>query len=62
MTLRLETGASNKGARVDGITAKNIICRNGHAAVMASPHCQSNGVFNIENVTSYALQCCPPLF
>lgn len=51
VTLRLETGASEAGALVDQVTARNIIGRNGHAAVMIAPHCQMNGLVTVYNVT-----------
>lgn len=50
VTLRLETGIG--GGYVGGITASNITCRNGHAAVMAEPHCQVNGRFSVDGVLS----------
>lgn len=53
-TLRLETGAHGAGAVVTGIVARNIICRNGHSAVLAGPHCQKNGDFHIYNVSAYS--------
>ena len=34
VTLRLETGVGLPGAYVNGIVAHNIVCRDGHAAVM----------------------------
>jgi photosystem II stability/assembly factor-like uncharacterized protein len=51
VTLRLETGIG--GGYVGEITAKNITCRNGFAAVMSEPHCQSNGRFVVEKVRSF---------
>ena len=50
VTLRLETGIG--GGYVGGITATNITCRNGHAAVMTEPHCQVNGQFLVDGVLS----------
>jgi len=50
-TLRLETDGM-KGAYVNNITGKNITCRDGHAAFIAEPHNQDNGVFSVQGVTS----------
>eukprot|EP01006_Ploeotia_vitrea_P061217 TRINITY_DN77522_c0_g1_i1.p1 TRINITY_DN77522_c0_g1~~TRINITY_DN77522_c0_g1_i1.p1 ORF type:complete len:363 (-),score=9.43 TRINITY_DN77522_c0_g1_i1:150-1238(-) len=54
VTLRLETGVGSAGAFVGNIVAKNIIGRDGYAAVMAQPHQQQNGVFHVYNVTCHS--------
>ena len=54
VTLRLETGAGDQDGYVNNITGRNVICRNGHAALMAEPHTQKNGYFNVYNLTSYS--------
>lgn len=54
VTLRLETGVGSAGAFVGGITARNIVGRNCSAAFMSEPHCQKNGRFVVENVTTFS--------
>ena len=53
VTLRLETGIVNPGAIVTNIEARNIVCRDGHAAVMMEPHTQKNGLVTVHNATSF---------
>ena len=50
VTLRLETGIG--GGYVGNITADNITCRDGFAAIMTEPHCQRNGRFVVKGVRS----------
>ena len=49
ITLRIETNGYT-----NNIFGKNIICRNGHAAVMSAPHTTINGYFEVHNVISYS--------
>ena len=50
----LNTGAGDQDGYVNNITANNVICRNGHAALSSSPHTQKNGYFEIHNLVSYS--------
>jgi hypothetical protein len=53
VALRLETGYGAPGAYVGNITARNITCRDGHAAFMSEPHTQVNGAFAVQDLWSY---------
>ncbi|NJB83666.1 hypothetical protein GGR97_002465 [Wenyingzhuangia aestuarii] len=52
VTFRLEVGANNKNVGVFDLTAKNIINKNGRAAVMLGPHSAKNGIIKVDGVTS----------
>ena len=52
VTLRMETGGDN--GYVADITGNNIICRDGSTALMAGPHAQVNGKFNVKNLYAYS--------
>ena len=54
VTLRLETGVGYPGAYVGGITARNITCRDGHAALVLEPHNQANGRVSAANIASFS--------
>lgn len=57
-TLRLETGAigkaylADKSITIDEVYGKNILCKNGQAAITLSPHTVINGKVFIDNLTA----------
>ena len=55
VTLRMESGAGGDIAPLTGtifdITARDIVCTNGNAAVMISPHARINGSVYVDGVT-----------
>jgi hypothetical protein len=55
VTLHMESGCKAEPflAYVGNITARNITCRDGVAAVMTSPHTCVNGAFHLQELTSY---------
>lgn len=55
VAFRLEVGADNKNVGVYDLTAQNITCKNGKAAVLLGPHSAKNGVVTIDGVT--AISC-----
>lgn len=60
-TLRLETGAigkaylTDKSIKVDQVYGKNIVCKNGQAAITLSPHTIINGKVFVDDLT--AISC-----
>jgi hypothetical protein len=52
VTLRLESASHNTSGYINEIYGDNIVCRNGHAAFTAAPHCDRHGSFSIRNVTA----------
>lgn len=60
-TLRLETGAigkaylTDKSIMIDQVYGKNIVCKNGQAAITLSPHTIINGKIFVDDLT--AISC-----
>jgi hypothetical protein len=50
ISLRMETDGNSD--ELKDVTAHNIICRNGHAAVSFSPHDQNNGAVHVYDVNA----------
>ena len=50
IALRMETDGNSD--ELSAVTAHNVTCRNGHAAVSFSPHDQDNGAVNVYDVNS----------
>lgn len=52
VTMRFETGALGPHNGVFDVTGKNIVNKDGRAAVMLGPHSAKNGIVKMEDITS----------
>ncbi|MDO7173151.1 hypothetical protein [Mariniflexile sp. AS56] len=61
-TLRLETGAigkaylTDKSIKIDQVYGKNIVCKNGQAAITLSPHTIINGKIFVDDLTAVSCE------